>query len=51
MSKDNWVKETNQLNVHDKAKKLLEGVKDNKKGKKFKLVKIDDRTYKEVEIK
>jgi hypothetical protein len=53
MIKENWVKEDNHQTHHKKAKKRLEEIKDQRKNKKYKMVKINDNppTYTEVEIK
>jgi hypothetical protein len=50
MKKDNWVVEGSKEEVRSKAQALLDEVKEKRKTKKFKLVRVDDKTFKEVEI-
>lgn len=51
MKNRNWIVEDSKEEVRSKAQELLDEVKDKRKLKKYKLVQIDDKTFKEVEIK
>ena len=48
MAVDNWVKLSKQ--EVDRAKAVLEREKEKRKGKKFKLIKVDSKTYIEKEL-
>jgi hypothetical protein len=50
-SGDNWTKEETQEHCRKQAIKNLEKVKKQRKGKKYKMVQIDSKTWKEIEIK
>ena len=50
---NNWTKEETGKELKKRAQRILDAVKENQKGKKYKSVKISDqpKTFKLVEIK
>lgn len=50
MKNSNWIVEDSKEEVRSKAQELLDEVKEKRKLKKYKLVQVDDKTFKEIEI-
>ena len=47
----NWGKDDSALGKRSQAEEVLNKLKEKRKGKKFKLIQIDSKTWKEVEVK